>query len=63
MSSNNPMKLTDDEKSKLQKIKNEKYWYKICDEIKERRNGQYPNYLSREVLELFQEKFPPQIEE
>ena len=40
------------------KAKDEKAWYLICDEIKDRRNGQYPNYLSREILELYQQKFP-----
>ena len=53
-----PMKLIDEEKEKLMKSKDEKAWYKICDEIKDRRNGQYPNYLSREILELYQQKFP-----
>ncbi|MDP6853439.1 MAG: hypothetical protein QF472_05765 [Candidatus Marinimicrobia bacterium] len=53
-----PMKLTEEEREKLLKAKDEKAWYEVCDEIKDRRNGQYPAYLSREVLELFQEKFP-----
>ena len=53
-----PMKLTEKEREKLMKSKDEKSWYEFCDEIKDRRNGQYPAYLSREVLELFQKKFP-----
>ena len=53
-----PMKLTEEEREKLIKSKDEKAWYEVCDEIKDRRNGQYPAYLSREVLELFQKKFP-----
>ena len=53
-----PMKLTIEEREKLLKSKDQKEWYLICDEIKSRRNGQYPNYLSREVLDLYQEKFP-----
>ncbi len=53
-----PMKLIDEEKEKLSKAKDEKGWYAICEEIKVRRNGQYPAYLSREILELYQEKFP-----
>tara|TARA_B100000131_G_C18110719_1_gene609534 strand:+ start:274 stop:456 length:183 start_codon:yes stop_codon:yes gene_type:complete len=53
-----PMKLIDEEKEKLMKAKNEKAWYNICDEIKDRRNGQYPSYLAREILDLYQEKFP-----
>ena len=53
----NPMKLIEEEKEKLLKAKDEKAWYVICDEIKARRNGQYPSYLSREILQLYQEKF------
>ena len=53
-----PMKLMEEEKEKLLKAKDEKTWYMIFDEIKARRNGQYPSYLSREILQLFQEKFP-----
>ena len=53
-----PMKLIKEEKEKLLKAKDEEAWYAVCDEIKNRRNGQYPSYLSREILELFQEKFP-----
>ena len=53
-----PMKLLDEEKEKLISAKDEKSWYQIYDEIKDRRNGQYPNYLSREILSLFQDKFP-----
>ena len=56
-----PMKLIDEEKDKLQKAKDEDAWYKVCDEIKDRRNGQFPSYLAREVLQLFQEKFPVTI--
>ena len=53
-----PMQLIDEEKEKLLKVKNENAWYAVCDEIKARRNGQYPSYLSREILELFQQQFP-----
>jgi len=53
-----PMKLIDQEKEKLLKAKDEQAWYAVCAEIKDRRNGQYPAYLSREILNLFQEKFP-----
>ena len=55
------MKLIEEEKGKLLKAKDEKAWYAVCDEIKDRRNGQYPDYLSREILEMYQEKFPPAI--
>ena len=53
-----PMKLVEEEREKLLKSKDEQAWYTICDEIKDRRNGQYPSYLSREILELYQKKFP-----
>ena len=53
-----PMKLIEEEREKLLKSKDEQAWYAICDEIKDRRNGQYPSYLSREILQLFQDKFP-----
>ena len=53
-----PMQLTTEEREKLQNSKDEKAWYRVCDEIKDRRNGQFPNYLAREVLELFQHQFP-----
>ena len=53
-----PMKLIEEEKEKLLKTKDEDAWYKICDEIKARREGQFPNYLAREILELFQKQFP-----
>ena len=52
------MKLIEEEKEKLLKAKDEDAWYKICDEIKARREGQFPNYLAREILELFQKQFP-----
>ena len=55
---NEPMKLIEEEKEKLLKTKDEKAWYAVCDEIKDRRNGQFPSYLSREILELYQQKFP-----
>jgi len=53
-----PMKLSEKEKENLLKTKDEKAWYAVCDEIKARRNGQYPGYLSREILQLYQDKFP-----
>ena len=53
-----PMKLIEKEKEKLMNAKDEKAWYAFCDEIKDRRNGQYPSYLSREILGLYQKLFP-----
>ena len=42
---------------------NESDWYKVCDKVKKKRNGQFPNYLAREVLILYQEKFPPKADD
>ena len=53
-----PMKLIEEETEKLLNAKDQQAWYKVCDEIKDRRNGQYPSYLSREILQLYQNKFP-----
>ena len=52
------MKLTKEEKKTLIDAKDETEWYAICDDIKARRNGIYPNYLSREILQIYQNKFP-----
>tara|TARA_B100000579_G_C22829854_1_gene855318 strand:+ start:618 stop:1292 length:675 start_codon:yes stop_codon:yes gene_type:complete len=52
------MKLTQDEKQSLIQAKDESGWYAICDDIKARRNGIYPNYLAREILEIYNNKFP-----
>ena len=53
-----PMQLIEEEKEKLLNARDENSWYQVCDEIKARRNGQYPGYLSREILQLYQKKFP-----
>ena len=53
-----PMQLIEEEKEKLLNARDENAWYQICDEIKARRNGQYPSYLSREILHIYQKKFP-----
>ena len=53
------MLLTEEEKKELKPIKSEPDWYKACEKIKKRRNGQYPSYLAREILELYQQNFPP----
>jgi cytochrome b6-f complex iron-sulfur subunit len=52
------MKLTAEEKQLLIHAKDKVDWYRICDDIKSRRNGIYPNYLAREVLEIYNNKFP-----
>ena len=51
------MRLTHSEKEKLLSSQTEQEWYKVCDEIKFKRSGQFPPYLAREVLELYQSKF------
>jgi len=56
-----PMALTRDEKRELIETKTEKEWYAICDKIKVKRSGQYPPYLSREILDLYQQKFPEKL--
>ena len=56
-----PMQLIKEEKEKLLQAKDESAWYKVCDEIKARRNGQYPSYLSRAILHLYQQKFPIEL--
>lgn len=55
------MKLTDEETTKLNKAKTETDFYKVCDQIKARRNGQYPPYLSREVLDIYDNKFSNEL--
>lgn len=55
--SEEPMKLIEDEINKLNKAKTEADFYKVCDQIKARRNGQYPSYLSREVLDIYDKIF------
>ena len=52
------MKLTQEEKNKLISAKDEAEWYSICEDIKTRRNGLYPNDLAREVLSIYHNKFP-----
>ena len=46
------------EKNKLISAKDESQWFKIIDEIKLIRNGLYPNDLAREVLAIYDNKFP-----
>jgi len=55
--SQEPMKLTVEETEKLNKAKTQTDFYKVCDQVKARRNGQYPPYLSREVLDIYDNKF------
>jgi len=59
--SQEPMKLIEDEITKLNKAKTEAEFYKVCDQIKARRNGQYPGYLSREVVDIYDNKFSNQL--
>ena len=57
-----PMALTREEIRELKTTKTEKEWYSVCDKIKIKRSGQYPPYLSREILDLYQQKFSKVIE-
>ena len=50
----NQMRLTHSEKKDLLSVKSEQEWYKVCDEIKFKRSGQFPPYLAREILDLYQ---------
>ena len=52
------MQLTQEEKNKLIAAKDENEWYVLCEEIKARRNGLYPNDLAREIVVIYQNKFP-----
>ncbi len=52
------MKLTQNEKNKLISAKDETEWYALCEQVKSRRNGLYPNDLAREILVIYQNKFP-----
>ena len=58
------MSLTEEEKKELKAINanKESDWYEACDKIKKRRNGQYPSHLAREILEIYQEKFPAEAD-
>ena len=51
-----PMKLTADEKTKLEKAKTETDFYKICDQVKARRNG--AKLLSNGILPLPKNRLP-----
>ena len=55
------MSLTREEKRELNFVSSEKEWYEICDKIKIKRSGQYPPHLSREILHLYQQKFPEKL--
>ena len=57
------MDLTEKEQKELLGTKTEKDWYSICNKIKLRRNGQYPPFLARTILDLFQSKFKQNKEE
>ena len=55
------MSLTREEKRELNSVSSEKEWYEICDKIKIKRSGQYPPHVSREILHLYQQKFPEKL--
>tara|TARA_Y100000814_G_C12109921_1_gene326768 strand:+ start:62 stop:253 length:192 start_codon:yes stop_codon:yes gene_type:complete len=59
------MSLTEEEKTEFKAVNknNESDWYKVCEKVKKKRNGQFPSYLAREILTLYQEKFPPKADD
>ena len=52
------MKLTVKEKNNFDKAKTEDDFYSEYSKVRDTRNGFLPNYLVREVLEIFNNKFP-----
>ena len=52
------MNLTEKEKNDFNKTKTEQEFYSQYSRVRESRNGILPNYLVREVLEIFNKKFP-----
>ena len=52
------MNLTEKEKIKIEKVQTEDDFYLQYNKIKSARNGFLPSYLVREILEIFNNKFP-----
>ncbi len=52
------MYLTEKEKNNFNKTRTEDEFYAHYSKVKEARNGILPNYLVREVLVIFNNKFP-----
>ncbi len=52
------MNLTEKEKAKIKKVQTEDDFYLQYNKIKSARNGFLPSYLVREILEIFNNKFP-----
>ena len=52
------MNLTEKEKAKIEKVQTEDDFYLQYNKIKSARNGFLPSYLVREILEIFNNKFP-----
>ena len=52
------MYLTEKEKNNFNKTRTEDEFYAQYSKVKEARNGILPNYLVREVLVIFNNKFP-----
>ena len=59
------MSLTEEEKKELNAVNANKEtdWNEACNKIKKRRNGQFPSHLAREILEIYQIKFPPKADD
>ena len=58
MGSDIKMNLTEKEKTKIERVKTEDEFYDQYNKIRLARNGFLPSYLVREILELFNRKFP-----
>ena len=52
------MNLTEREKTKIEKVQTEDDFYIQYNKIKSARNGFLPSYLVREILVIFNNKFP-----
>ena len=52
------MNLTEKEKIKIEKVQTEDDFYLQYNKIKSARNGFLPSYLVREILVIFNNKFP-----
>ena len=52
------MYLTEKEKNNFNKTRTEDEFYAQYSKVKDARNGILPNYLVREVLAIFNDKYP-----
>ena len=52
------MNLTEKEKKAFNNSRDEDTFYSNYSKVRQARNGVFPNYLVREILEIFNIKFP-----